>query len=215
MRGIVDIHARMSGLLRRFGLSRVYRSSVGIKCQNQLLDSDLFTYFERGTVEHIHSDRLHIGFDALVDNLTLLGTPIADSPHVDLVERLEKGQDSGDCEYVQRVRRGTLDFRSRHAGNAAFLLSLSEACQKSRTAISINESRPIQVFNVEGKHYIANGKHRAALCVVMGIEPLCVDVSLALFDSFYWWVYQAMNRQASGFRRHLEWFDAAKRTVRR
>ena len=201
-------------LCRRYDISKLFASSCGIKCTNQLLSSDLFKFFEGFSVDEVRTSNLYIGFDALVDSSTLLGERLEDAPHVGLMHHLSQAEDIEHCDYVRRVRAGTLDFRPRQHVGPVQKTALAESFRKARESVESGSYDPIQVCTIDGKHYIANGKHRAALCVILGIQPICVDVSLVMFDSFYWWVYHKMKKRESVFQKHIAWFDRAKETIR-
>jgi hypothetical protein len=207
------VQQRFGTWCRGFDMSKLYHTKVGIKCTNQLLSSDMFMHFARGAGTHIPTSDLFIGYDALVDSVTLLKTPLERSPHVELMELLGDNRAVRESEYVRRAGAGTLDARIAHRISARFLCDLKTRFERASEAFANDAVAPIPIFTIDGVHYIADGKHRAAMYVLRGNRPLCFDVSTAIFDSFYWWVHRKMKKRPRIYRKHIAWFDAAKRTI--
>jgi hypothetical protein len=195
-------------LCQRMDVSLLYHSAVGIKCLNQLIRSDHFKWFVQGGVFHVSGDQLRLGFDALKDEHTLLGTSVAESPHFELVRMLQAGEDIAASQYARRVAGGRLDFRPRRKPDATFPRKLKEDSDRTLAALRSGNMQPVTTIEVGGSHYIADGKHRAGVCAWAGQPCPCVDASRIIHDSFYEWVHRKMKRRATCYQKHIRWFES-------
>lgn len=202
------LHRLCHQLCQQFDISLLYNSRVGIKCTHQLVRSERFTRLVRGEVFQLPADELRLGFDALKDHHTLLGAALKDSPHCELVEALQSGKDIGATRYALRMAEGTLDFRPARKSGAGAAPKLRERCAQAIAAARAGNARPVMTADVAGRHHIIDGKHRAAVCAWLGAPVRCVDASLVLQDSFYWWVCRRMRRSPAEFRKHIQWFES-------
>lgn len=200
-------------ICRRIDWSGLYFSKSGIKCYNQLIDSDHLSLFVTGQPMMLAISELHIGFDGLNDRATLLGTPIANSPYFQLVKAMENHEPLDSCEYFKRVVEGTLDFRPARHFRATDIQQAKKKFLESKSLIEANQNLPVKTFNIAGRFYIADGKHRAATYQLLGVKEVpCQDMTPAIYDSFYNWVYRKMKRRPNEFRKHLLWLADAYRT---
>lgn len=195
-------------LFMRSNISLLYENRYGIKCLNQLISSDLFEYRGSATVFNLSSEQLYIGSDGLNDQYTLLDTGILNSPHYDLVKCLNNNADLRRCSYIQRVRKGILDFRMPHKISERYLTVLRQKYEEKQTEILNNTYDPIKIIKVFDKYYIADGKHTAAMCALLEMPVRCRDCSMLAFDSFSWWVYDKMNKNKKRYKKHLFYFES-------
>lgn len=195
-------------LCRRFDVSILYYSRVGVKCINQLPDSDMFKHHATGDVFSVEASDLHLSTDRLKDRYTLLGRPVTQSPHYDLMQKLEKGIDIRESEYMKRLVVGALDARDPVKIGQAFIELMHRKFEEEYERLKTGECEPVKVAKVGGRLYISDGKHRAALCALLGLAPRCVDVSTVVLDSFNWWVYRKMLKKPSQFTKHIEFYRA-------
>lgn len=199
---------------RRFDLSGLYFDRIGLKSYNQLVSSSHLALFVSGHTFSVSSTELHLGFDGLVDSETLLGTGIDESPHLDLAQKLEENEDIDSSDYVNRVRRGTLDFRPSQYVADPHIDRIKTEFNKCRNQIERNAVDSVKVFEVAGSLYIADGKHRAAVCHMLGKNVLCADMTPAIYDSFYHWVFRKMNQRAAEFQKHILWLENAYKKIK-
>ena len=198
---------RIVNVCRRNDISILYSPTVGIKCVNQLIYSEMFRPFERAAPFDSRVEDLFIGFDGLKDSSTLLDVAITRSPHFEVINLLHEGKDVRSSEYVRRSINGTLDFRSARRSTPARIECLKRGFLTTLDKVVSRDCDPIRVFDLQGKLYIVDGKHRASICSILGIEPQCVDVSLGVHDSFYTWVIRKMKKNERQYEKHLYWFD--------
>ncbi len=193
---------------RRFELSLLYENKYGVKCFNQLINSDFFDFFKSKNVFELPCDQLYIAFDRLKDQYTLLNTCILDSPHFDLVNCLTNNGDLRYCSYVEKVQKGILDFRSSQRISNRYLINLNKKFAQKKTAIFNNNYAPVKVVKVLDKYYIADGKHNAATCAMLDLSVKCVDCSPLIFDSFFWWIYKKMLKNKKEYKIHIKYFKS-------
>lgn len=190
---------------QRVRISALYSTRTGIKSINQLMQSRVL--MEKNPFFLDASD-LYLGFDALKDEYTLVGTGIVESPHYGLMEALASQSSIANTEYVLRYSKGSLDQRS-----AVYLTKKAKnvivATFKARYFEVQNGDYPaVQVYCVNGKYYVADGKHRAALCAYLNKPIKCVDIGRDfLSDSFRLWIYSAMKKNPDEFVSNLELFE--------
>lgn len=195
-------------------ISVLYENRVGVKCFNQLISSNMFEYLViENSDTTIATDNLYLAVDGLKDYYSLIGKPLLESPHFGLVKSISAGEDIRSTEYVLRRNKGTLDFlRSIYVTDRHIALIRQRFREKSHL-IEIEKYPPIKVLSNNGKYYIADGKHTAATCALLGVAPKCVDITPVLFDSFFWWLQKKMGKHAAVYKKHLSWFDSAKNQI--
>lgn len=200
-------------ICRRFDFSGLYFGKYGIKSYNQLVTSNHLSLFATGKPVNLPISELHIGFDGINDTRTLLGTPIAKSPHFQLVQAMENDEPLDSCEYFKRAVQGTLDFRPAQKIRNTQIQGAKKKFLESKTLIETHQNFLVKTFTIAGRHYIADGKHRVATYQLLGITQVpCQDMTPAIYDSFYNWVYRKMKRRPDEFRKHIRWFEDAYRT---
>jgi len=203
-----DFRKYLSRIFKRSDLSGIYFNRQGIKCYNQLISSSQLQKFATGSQFVLSTSELHIGFDGLNDTTTLLDTPIASSPHFDLVQAIDQNEARVTCDYLRRIRQGTLDFRPKNAFGADLENLKTKFFEMKRLSMA-NQIDAVKTFEIANKFYVIDGKHRAATCHLLGLDIACQDITPAIYDSFYHWIYRKMKRKSISFMKHIRWFDAA------
>jgi len=193
---------------KKFDISLLYQTKVGIKCTNQLIDSSLFPWFASSKIEVISPDDLYIGFDGLHDKYTLLGNNIYNSPHFELMQFLQNGKELGKSKYVERMANGTLDFRPASAVGKYTFLFFEKKFEEKLDLVKNESYHPIKLIKADGKYYIADGKHTASLCALTGKDVRCVDATHIAYDSFIWWVYKKMLKHKTSYSKHITYFES-------
>lgn len=189
---------------RRFGITVLYENQYGIKAFNPAMNSQLLAGYRERSVTRTDPQRLRLSVDGLKDHHTLLGCPVGQSPHFQLMTRLvAKEKVDRQCDYLQRLASGTLDFR--RPQNAQLDLELFKHKQK---AIRSDQYAPIFIYQQEGHQYIVDGKHRAALCLALKKPVKVIFVNDFIRDSHYFWLMQKMGRSkdVALFSEHLHFF---------
>lgn len=197
-------------LCKRMDISVLYHSKIGVKCMNQLIASEIFTFYQPSNPNVIPIDQLYLCWDGLKDAHTLLYHRVLDSPHAELMEILKNGREVTCSEYISRVSRGTLDFRPAYTCDRNYIRNLYHTYNEKRELIESGNYEPIKVCKIGQQHFIADGKHTAALCASMRVAPKCIDVSLVIYDSFLWWVYHKMLQHRTEYGKHIEFFESIK-----
>jgi len=189
-------------------LSILYECKVGIKCTNQLVSSEMFNYFVSGETKSVHPENLYLTFDGLKDSYTLLARSVVNSPHFELMQILQDGGDVLHSDYLSRVVNGTLDFRSGQKIGNNYTGFLRNKYNERINSIENDLYIPVKIFKVNEKYYIADGKHTAAVCALVGVSPRCIDVSTLVYDSFFWWIYRKMLKHRANYLQHIEFFES-------
>lgn len=182
------------------GMHLFFVNSKGVKCINQKIKSQQFDKFpivEEKTIDPID---LYIGFDGLKDKYSLIDVQISKSPHLDLANALIKNTKLTHCSYNKRLQNGFLDMRfNQRFKESIYRKILSERIRKIRSESYAN----VKVVTIEGRYYIIDGKHTAALCCAMGKKVNCSEIMNPLHDPFYVKVYEIMNKSASQFKKNI------------
>lgn len=186
-------------------ISLIYETSKGVKSLNQLMQS---SDCKKGKKVICDAKDLYLGFDALKDVYSLAGVNIMDSPHFDFMRALDGGDDLLKTEYCERFKTGTLDSRSGVFVSKKMLQMFCRKYGMRRQEIEKECYKPVQIYQVADKYYIADGKHRAALCAYMGQPIVCIEVSPELLqDSFRLWMYRKMMRKPNVYKKNLMLFE--------
>ena len=169
---------------------------------NQFIVSDKNIHFDHVVLS---SNQLFLGPDHLKDNYTNLHTPIKDSPHYYLMKDIAEHNDLSRSIYINKFYNGVLDWRHIQPIVANYDFYLMKF-RKSFCEVQNNTYSPVIVYRVNDVYYIADGKHRAALCAYMNKEVVCkvIDAKSALggIDKY---LYSIMLQKNSYFK-HVEFY---------
>lgn len=189
---------------RSFHIIKFIKTNRGIKNVNaSLLVEQQVDPIKEVT---LHSSSLFLGPDFLKDKYTLLDCCIEDSPHFGLVSALMNEMPIMETEYIHRLLNGTLDWRSplilpkdkdyfRNKYNRALLDIYSGAY------------KPIVVYFQGGKYYIYDGKHRAALCALLGKDIRCKVVGSGIANSNIWNYMFSIIKNDKAYSRHTKYHN--------
>lgn len=202
----ITIQNKIFGICKKFDISILYQSKVGIKSTNQLISSDALKFFQTESRCNIDGKSLHIGFDGLKDEFTLINRKIMDSPHFELMDLLCNNKDIMESEYIKRTLSGTLDFRFRRKIDKQYLDHIHEKFEQKLLLIKLDEYEPVKVINVNGQYFIIDGKHTAALCSYLEIAPKCVEIEYVTHDSFWMWIYRKMLKHKNSYKKNIEFY---------
>lgn len=146
--------------------------------------------------------------DGLMDPFTLLGTPVVQSPTYAFLQALEHGAPFFDTEYIRRYAAGTLD--QRWPRNVRYLHppEFWRIYALRRRQVLAGTYAPVRVFCVAGRYYVLNGKHRAALCALLGQAVRCdvLDTGDVYAKSLYK-VHKRLLRRPAAFQKTLRFLD--------
>lgn len=146
--------------------------------------------------------------DGLTDELTLLGTPVVQSPTYAFLHALEHGGPLLETEYIRRYAAGTLD--QRWPRNVRYLhpAEFRDWYAARRAQVCADTYEPVRVFRAGEGWYVLNGKHRTALCALLGREVRC-DVldTTSLYAHSLCRMHAKMLRRPAQFRKTLAFLD--------
>ena len=146
-------------LCKKFHISHIYKTSKGVKgiygfppVLKVPVDNNIITLF---------ANDLYLGVDLLCDDYTLLECPLMQSPHYFFMRAIKEGKPISETDYIKRMKSGTLDARV-----GAYIKNYQKFYDKYALREGEAESDnypPVLIYQIGGKKYIYDGKHRAAL----------------------------------------------------
>ena len=195
----MDKRLFMHRVYKLFGRTHYYESEYGIKGYNRP------AFHIECETESITVDpgEVRLSFDGLKDEYTLLDKKIEESPHLELMRLLENGEDPSKCSYVQRELKGCLDGRYEIP-----LPDHKKSYLKAKAELeSGNYKRPM-IYQLEGKWYVMDGKHRLAMNVLLGKNCECSVIPMEELkkDRYMLQLYDKMKQKNSYGRniKHIE-----------
>ena len=191
----------LQGVSRRAGFSCIYKTPVGIKALNAL---DGFPHLLPKPPFSLSPQEMFLDADYLIDRHTLVGKCILDSPHCGLMKAIMEGRPIEATEYAARAQSGTLDVRNPSYLSRTRIQRMQALFQARLDEIKNATYSPVRVYRHKDRYCIFDGKHRAALCAVMGMAVNCVEMyHHGIEDAFAFAKYQLMQKYASVFEKNL------------
>ncbi len=177
---------------KRKHILRVVTTSTGVKLYNPVpFRLPNHNQNDRPKVT-INPNDLFIGPDFLKDKYTLLDSCIAESPHRTFIEGILNGQDMLHSEYMNRLVEGKLDGRPITL-RPRTLLIYKKKCEERYAMIKRGDYEPVQVYNIGGKYYIKDGKHRAALCAILDVPVKCEVIAASFSGGITFHIYKMIE----------------------
>jgi hypothetical protein len=196
---------------QRAGVAAVYHTRVGVKQTNRLFKSGMIDAYVAGERVALDPAVLRLGFDALRDEYTLLGTTIDRSPHLALVRSLLDPDGQPAWSYVERMKRGTLDWRGPQRLSPGMMAYIRRLFAARLEQVDRGDPTVVRVAWVDAEPYIVDGRHRAAVALVREREVLCEDVSMAYSDSYFRWIAAVIAKRARVYQTHMRFWARVQR----
>ena len=162
--------------------------------------------YSSGVIKEIVADKLFLGPDYLKDKYSLLNRPIAQSPHFDFVKAIKENGDLSSTDYIQRFVSGKLDWRRGSTMPRDFNY-FEKMYFQSLGEIQSGDYNPVIIYSLGGKYYIYDGKHRAALCSLLGVPVKCMVVGNELANADLWYYMFSIIKGNSDYSRHTEYHN--------
>jgi len=213
VRGRYRARDAVDRLAQRAGVAAVYHTPVGVKQTNQLFKGAMIDLYATGELVAARPGGLRLGFDALRDEHTLLETTIAESPHLALVRALLGSDGELASSYLERVRRGTLDWRPPQPVSRSLVAYIRRMFAARLEAVDRGDPTVVRVAWIAGEPYIVDGRHRACLAFERGRDVLCEDVSRVYGDSYFRWISAVVARRPAVHQIHLSFWDRVRREI--
>ncbi|MCR5836549.1 MAG: hypothetical protein K6G88_08575 [Lachnospiraceae bacterium] len=161
-------------IMCKMGKRFSYETVTGIKVLNPFfIDAEEYV---TGECE-IDPKKLLLGIDFLNDDNTLIGINIIKSPHYSLMKSLYKGENIEGNEYIERMKRGALDERRPIIGYLSDNY-FEKTFVKVLNLLQNKGCEPIYIYEIDGRMFILDGKHRAATASLIGTSSVkCKIVS--------------------------------------
>lgn len=170
----VKLLGMFSKVCRIFKKTIVYQSKMGYKELNPV-------YLQQTAEDckeiNLCAQELYLGIDFLKDTYSLIDVPLRNSPHYHLMESLQDDGEWESTEYVSRMLTGALDERYEILAFYRNKSYFHNCYQKRKAEIGQNQKKLVSVYQLNGRYYLHDGKHRAALCALMGIDVPCKVLS--------------------------------------
>lgn len=193
-------------IAKKHFVNKLFETRVGVKYFFPVFDP-IFNNSD-SEVFMMDPNELYLEFDALLNKYTLCDTSLTSSPHLDFLRAISSGGNIKKTDYVRRCEQGTLDMRNPRYIGKEMLLFFKEKFNKRKEEVKNNNYKPVTVYKVGERYYIADGKHRAAMCALLGINVKCAIVDTPyLEDSFYHWIYEKMKKTPDRYKKNIEFFE--------
>jgi len=189
MRGHGIIHYRNYGLeliFKCLSTHYLYFNKFGLKEYNSRIGSKDIGQYDYSKFTVTPDTNLFLMPDFMYDEFTLLNTEIGDSPHYDLMYRLENQLDIVSSLYIRRSASGTLDMRPAYQYKDSYY---KKRYKLAKSEMQENKLKPVFLCRVNRHLYILDGKHRLALTKVLdqNCPSIIVEnLDIKLFYDVYW-----------------------------
>ena len=172
----------LSKLCKFFRKTVIYQSKTGFKEINPYIPKHKSAQSE---LRIMNACELRLGIDFLKDDVSLIDVPIVQSPHYGLMKDLSEGGDGRSTEYVKRMLNGALDERYELL---AFYLDKNyfrRCFERTKHSLETDSCAEVIAYKKNGRYYIHDGKHRAAMCALFSKTIKCRIVDFrAVRDDF-------------------------------
>ncbi len=171
-------------ICRKLNIVRFFKTRSGLKNINASLLMKEQKYIILDDIE-VPAHVLFLGPDFIINKYTLLDCVITQSPHFNLMQALQKDIPLRSTDYYYRSSKGTLDWR-RAMGTMKNIEYYHLKYLQSLKEIHEGCYSPVVVYNLGNRYYIFDGKHRAALCALLGLPVHCIVVDNEIANSNLW-----------------------------
>ncbi|MBE5940677.1 MAG: hypothetical protein E7266_09820 [Lachnospiraceae bacterium] len=188
-------------ICNKLNIALYYETICGIKNINRKKMNLSKVSYDKN-VKEVSTDELFLGIDALNDTYSHIGCSISDSPHYNLMKSIDLSEDIEQSEYVKLERMGALDGRDKvYISNKMHQQAFSRQMQ----IIMTGEYNPVSYYVVDGKKYISDGKHRAALLTYLGMPIKCIEVPIQPDTKEYFKCIKAkMEKRPEIYKKNIE-----------
>lgn len=191
--------------MKSLHIVRFYNSRFGLKNvgAGYLLGAKNYSSV---VIKNISADSLFLGPDYLKDKYTLLNCPISQSPHYGFIKTIMENGDMASTDYIQRFVSGKLDWR-RGSKKPRDFNYFKKMFSRSLGEIQSGDYSPIIIYSLGGKYYIYDGKHRAALCSLLGVPVKCMLVGSEIANADLWHFMFSIIKDNEEYGRHTEYHN--------
>lgn len=201
---MIDPYKFLEKVCGALDLSVLYEDRSGVKSFNQIYRNDIFKPSMFGKEFMLNAEQLFLGIDGLKDSFSHLFTPVVESPHFSLMKILDQGEDTSESTYYTLQANGRLDMRR---GNKKTISAVTFESKKK--LVKENRYEPVIVYYHLDRFFIADGKHRAALCASMGQQVRCISNDHIKYDSYFSWIARKMaSSNFELYQKHLAFFQS-------
>ena len=191
-------------IFKIFGWHSLFINNSGLKCINQSLSSDYLRSLNVIDEINLNPANLYLGFDGLKDDYTLLDKAIKDSPHFEFVEQLFHKNSYRDTDYYQRFTTGKLDLRYNQWPR---LYDFSALFKSKKEQIESDTYEEVLITKINERYYILDGKHTAALSLVMNKNIRCLLLDNPYHHPFFKSLFKKMKADEKNFSENIEFLN--------
>lgn len=193
-------------LFKIVGWHTIFINRSGVKCINQSLSSKYLRSLKAIKEIDLNPENLYLGFDGLKDEFTLVDYSIKSSPHFEFIQILNSQKDYRKTDYYKRFMGGELDLRY---NQYPALYDFKTLFESKKRFIEANTILPILISEINKRYYILDGKHTAALSLVMGKRIKCLVIDNPYNHPFYKSLYDQMKKDESNFLKNITFLKMA------
>ncbi len=183
----------------------IYETKYGIKNIN-ISNYICFPHSSIGEPFSLNATELYLDADFMKDDYSLLDCSINETPHFKLMQALLSDEDISHSEYIQRALKGYLDWRDYQSKSPNYD-DFKAKFKQLKSEIETNSYSPIEVFLLDGRYYIHDGKHRAALCAALGKNIKCVLIDVSVYTTGVWAYLLSLVVSQDKYSKHKFYFE--------
>lgn len=187
-----------------FHIIKIYENGTGLKNINMCSVSNIG---KTDALEHFELDcnKLFLGPDFLKDKYTLLDCPVSQSPHRHFMAALYNKENLYETDYIKRFIKGTIDWRRPYRVNDVSYWE--NRFTRIYPTVADGSYAPVLVYQKNAKYYIYDGKHRAALCAMIGKKVKCDLIPENCVTGFYGKYFFDLLKTKKGYEKHIAFIN--------
>ena len=193
-------------IFKIFGWHAVFVNTSGVKCINQSLNSDYLRSLKVIEEIELNPVNLYLGFDGLKDDFTLLDSSVKDSPHFEFLNNLFHNKGYRKSDYFNRFVGGKLDLR---CNQWPVLYNFYTLFKLKKELIETGQNPPVLVTKINEKYYILDGKHNAALSIVLNKNVRCLLLETPYSHPFFKSLLKKMKTREEFFSKNIGFLNMA------
>lgn len=195
-----------SKLLKKYNVTMYFENKIGIKNINKDILKE--NNYKKGIIKEVDPMKLFIGFDGMNDNYTLVGTSISESPHFRLMKCIDDNGNIKNTDYYYLSMKGALDERSSVYIGKTRMKKMVDVFYQRKKELKDLKSSPVDVYSIDGKLYIIDGKHRAALACLLNENVTCrITDKRYIVESFRFVLYMKMIKNQKLYKKNINFMN--------
>ena len=154
--------------IKLIGRTVYFETTYGIKAYSK--PPFIISTPQNVRMTNINPSEIFLSFDGLKDDYTHVEMPLAESPHVELIKAIRRGDDIIQTRYYHEEINGCLDGRYEQLRTQSLVNKYIKASKMKK------DGNPI-VYRVGMSYYVLDGKHRLATALIDGVSSIpCIEI---------------------------------------